>query len=369
MKKIAIITTGLSKVLAGEKGGGGEIVLKNCILSLLKIPDIKLTIFTFDTNEVISEIKSNYPEIDFRQYYQSPGSYKYIDELKKIFENEVFDKIINFNMVVPYKTTILQSHSYLHKLNKVNILFRFIKKYILRNKIAIQTRAFKRASNDSDYIAVSQIIKDDYCKYLAIPQEKIKVIYPGVNIAPIKNIEKKETVTLSIVANSSINKGGHYFLIALGLLNLAGRKFKLNIIAPKFKKDLLMQLIILIFGLSKKVKAFPYQNDMTNFYNETDILVVPSLNEAFGLVTIEAMSYSIPCLVSSNAGSSEIINSNNGVIFNRKSFYDFIKKLNYFINLYNNDFEKFKNISYAARKTAENYSWSKFVVQVINTNE
>ena len=369
MKKIAIITTGLEKVLAGKKCGGGEILLKNLIIELSKINDISLSVFTPFSNEIDESLTSKYPSVDFRSYNQSPSSYKYIDELKQIFKKENFDVIINSNMVVPYETTFLQSHSYLHKLNKAFILFRPVKKYLLRHKITIQKNAFLRAVNDSCYIAVSNIIKDDYRKNFNIPNEKIKVIFPGTAISDFEEIKQKNILTFGIVANSSINKGGHYLLFALGILNLLGRKFKLRIIAPKFKKDLLMRLIILLFGLKNKVEALPFQNNMADFYNNIDVLVLPSLNEAFGLVTLEAMAHGIPCLVSSTAGSAELINKDNGVVFNRNSFWDFIKKLNNFINLYNKNFEHFKMMSSASRQTAEKCSWKKFALKVIGENE
>ena len=340
MKKIAIITTGLEKVLAGKKCGGGEVLLKNLIIELSKIQGISLSVFTPNQNEINEDIIKKYPDVNFRAYKEPPSSYRYIDELKEIFKNETFDKIINANMVVPYETTILQSHSYFHKLNKAFILFRPMKKYILRHKLTIQRNAFKRAKDDADYIAVSNIIKADYQKNFNIPQEKIKVIFPGVNITNFEEINKKSVLTFGIVANSSINKGGHYFLLALGILNFLRRNFKLHIIAPKFKKDILMQLIILIFGLKNKVEALPFQNEMTDFYNNIDVLVLPSLNEAFGLVTLEAMEKGIPPLVSSTAGSAELING-----------------------------DKFKNMSVSARKTAEQCTWNKFALKVISQDE
>ena len=365
MKKIAIITTELSKVLGHKKGGGGEVLLRNLIIELMNIDDVSLYVYFPFLNELTDEIKNSYPKINFIKYNSSPSSYNYIYELKKIFEKENFNKIINYNMVVPYETTILQSHSYIQKVNKTFILFRPIKKFILRHRLTIQKNAISRAEKDADYIAVSEVIKKDYCKNFNIPSEKIKVIHPGVFINKKNEIKKNEVITFAIVANSSINKGGHYLLTALGILNILGRNFKLQIIAPKCKKDILMQIIITVFNLRKKINAMPYQNDMTNFYNKADVLVLPSLNEAFGLVVLEAMERTKPCIVSSTAGCSEIIDANNGFIFNRNSFFDFVKKLDNAILLYKKDFDNFKKISDYARKTAENFSWHKFAKKVI----
>ena len=369
MKKIAVITTGLSKVLADEKCGGGEILLKNLILNLIQIPDINLSVFTVDEKALTLELKAKYPQINFIIYNQSPSSYSYINELNKIFETEYFDKIINYNMVVPFKTAILQSHSYIYKLNKAFFLFRPIKNFILRHKLLIQRRAFERAKYDTNFIAVSQIIKDDYCKNFNIPSHKIKVIYPGVNTNTINEIKKKNVITFGIAANSSINKGGHYFLFALGVLNLLKFNFNLQIIAPKFKQDILMRFIINIFGFGKKVTPLPFQNNMSDFYNTIDFLILPSLNEAFGLVTLESMAHGKPCLVSSTAGCSEIITKDNGFIFNRNSFVDFIKKLIMIIKLYENDFNLYLKMSQTAKNTAKEYSWLNFAKKAVEVDE
>ena len=49
-------------------------------------------------------------------------------------------------------------------------------------------------------------------------------------------------------------------------------------------------------------------NDLNKIYEQTDLLVVPSLcPETFSLVTLEAVSYGVPTLVSENVGAKDII--------------------------------------------------------------
>ena len=365
MKKIAIITVGLSKVFAGEKCGGGEILLKNLIFSLLDFSDVSISILSPDNQSVTQNIKQKYPMFNFITYATSPYSLDVIQNLNKIISKENFDLVINYNMYIPFKTTILQCHSYIHKANNVHPLLRPIKKFLSRKKIETQKKLFNATKSNSDFIAVSQKIKDDYSKNFNIPPEKIKVIYPGVTSYPQKEHEKHKKLTFSIVANSSLNKGGHYLLFALGLLNLTRKNFNLQLIAPKFKKDPLMLFLVFLFNLKNKISVLPFQKDMTDFYSKTDVLVIPSLNEAFGLVCLEAMANKIPCLVSSFAGCSEIINKENGFVFNRSSFFDFLKQLNNILNIYNNNHSLFQKISISAYNSSKNFSWHSFAEKVI----
>ena len=64
------------------------------------------------------------------------------------------------------------------------------------------------------------------------------------------------------------------------------------------------------------VKHPPYQyKDLVNVMNQFDILVVPSLSETFGFTVLEALSYGVPVIVTSNVGAKDLIeNGKNGLI-------------------------------------------------------
>ena len=102
-----------------------------------------------------------------------------------------------------------------------------------------------------------------------------------------------------------------------------------------------------------------------------DVVVLPSLNEAFGLVFIEAISLGTPVIVSSQFGSLAFIDNDEYDIerftFNPKSKTDLVKKLEpylntpqfesgYFKDLYNTTFEKntiFKKLEHVITKHVE----------------
>ena len=47
------------------------------------------------------------------------------------------------------------------------------------------------------------------------------------------------------------------------------------------------------------------------FWKDADIFVFPTLNEAFGLVAVEAMEYGIPVVASAEGGIPDIIDNGN----------------------------------------------------------
>ncbi|WP_415324811.1 glycosyltransferase [Clostridium perfringens] len=54
-------------------------------------------------------------------------------------------------------------------------------------------------------------------------------------------------------------------------------------------------------------------SELKNIFDNTDILIVPSIwNETFGFITIEALSYGVPVLITDKVGSQDLLYSNNG---------------------------------------------------------
>ena len=114
----------------------------------------------------------------------------------------------------------------------------------------------------------------------------------------------------------------------------------------------------------KQIKIKGYYNQLSDFYNSIDLLIVPSIDEGFGMVVIESLTHYKPVIVRSSVGSSNLLNKkmgfkfsnlrelikifkyihNNNEIINEKSNY--LKKTNLnFDNHYKNDVLKlYRNI-------------------------
>ena len=93
--------------------------------------------------------------------------------------------------------------------------------------------------------------------------------------------------------------------------------------------------------------------DMIAFYNSMDVVVLPSLHEAFGLVFIEAISLGTPVIVSNQFGALSFIETTNidSLTFNPESSDELVEKLvcyqknqrlssSEFIRLYTDNFDK-----------------------------
>lgn len=70
-------------------------------------------------------------------------------------------------------------------------------------------------------------------------------------------------------------------------------------------------------GLSESIFFLGERDDVPNILKEIDILVVPSDNESFGMIAIEALSAGTPVLSTPNDGVSEILEYKNEYIASR----------------------------------------------------
>lgn len=72
-------------------------------------------------------------------------------------------------------------------------------------------------------------------------------------------------------------------------------------------------------------------SDLESIFNETDIVIVPSIwYETFGYTVLEALSYGVPVIISGNVGSKDIVPQGGGVIIeniNKKNLMEAIGSL------------------------------------------
>ena len=364
MKKTAIITDSVKQCFeASSKSGGGYVVAQNLIKELAKMPEVELTVFT--GNKGYYEI----PNVKVVEIQKNVWDKTFYDDAEKLVEEEKFDIVLRVNLPQNTWNSLLQCHSFVHRCEVESFFVRPFKRFLSRKKIAMQKEVFSKVSENTKFFAMSKTVKKDYEKHFGLNPDNVFAIYPACvhkfETCPKK--DKKDKITFGVVANSSLNKGGHFLVFVLGLVKLLGFDFSLKIILPKFEKDVFMKGLIKLFGLSKNIEILPHLDNMTEFYESIDVLVLPSLNEAFGLVVLEAMSAGVPCLLSSTAGAVEIIGRENGFVFDRKSLNDFVKKLKNIILIYSNEFERFKKYRQSAFETAKGFTWKKFAEEIVKT--
>jgi glycosyltransferase involved in cell wall biosynthesis len=136
-----------------------------------------------------------------------------------------------------------------------------------------------------------------------VPSEKIVVIpYGAPEIKPRLHLNRDSHAPLKVlfVGNLGQHKGIGYLLEAMHLLGgmaeltLVGRRLH-----PNAKVDEACRRW-------RWFESLPHAL-VLEVMQESDVLVLPSLSDAFGLVVTEALACGLPVIVTPNTGASEII--------------------------------------------------------------
>ena len=185
--------------------------------------------------------------------------------------------------------------------------------------IFIETLQY-RPGNHRKVIAISEVIKSELIKYYRIDPRRIVVIHSGVDcvryhpdhrskfravVRAKLGISDSATV-LCFVANEFRRKGLANVLIALAV---AGDKTLELIVVGRDRSDP-FQTMIQSFGITGRVHFTGPTSEVHEYYAASDIFVLPTKYEPFGLVITEAMASGLPVIVSRLAGAAEIMTQN-----------------------------------------------------------
>jgi glycosyltransferase involved in cell wall biosynthesis len=231
---------------------------------------------------------------------------------------------------------------------------------------------FKCILNQCDrYIVVSNKQKEIFKSELKISMHnKIVVIPNGYNPQKFQKIPKEEArkkLGLSFHDKILINvallfekKGQKYLIEAMDIIvHKKGRAdIKCFIIGNGRLKEKLEQQISML-GLENYVKlvgAKPH-NEIPLWMNASDLFVLPSLSESFGIVQIEAMACGVPVVATINGGSEEIITSEDyGLLVEPANPEDLAEKI---LIALNKEWDKEK-----IRKYAEQFTWERIAERI-----
>jgi len=245
----------------------------------------------------------------------------------------------------------------------------------------------KIIEKSSTTIAVSENLKRNICEKAKIPEEKVVVIYNGVDTekfnpnAPTEDIKRRYDLENSrivlFVGRVAPAKGIEYLIKAANLLVNEKRikDVKFLIVGPfkymfsesKVKSDYARKLINLVEKYSLQdyfiFTDSVLEEDLPKFYAACDIFVLPSVFEAFPMVLVEAMASGKPIIGSKIGGISEVINNcGNGYVFEPRSYKELAGKILTLLE----DEELRKKMGRKSREIAEKeFTWEKVAKRIM----
>lgn len=172
---------------------------------------------------------------------------------------------------------------------------------------------------------------------IPVPHEKLQLLYNGVkldefNLDNVKDIQfrknnniREDQFVFTAVGNLSSGKGILEFIDASKKIIDNNKEVVFNWIGgdDHIVEDYSLESLradLDAGGYSDNIRLLGYQQNIPSILSETDVFVLPSHKESFGIVYIEAMSMELPVIGCSSGGVPEIvINGENGYLVEPKN--------------------------------------------------
>lgn len=237
------------------------------------------------------------------------------------------------------------------KANKIN---RYLYKFVLKGKkIRI--------------ILLSPFLYYDVKQYVS----QKSVYYCGNGIPAFSGAlpattEMKGPVRLLFLSNMMVAKGVFVLLEACARLKEKNISFECHFVGDWLDiTETFFHQKVKDLNLSNNVFAYgkKYDQEKNTFYQQSDIFVFPTLNEAFGLVLLEAMQFNLPVVASDEGGIPDVVlNNKTGYIVRKNDPDELADKL---ITLIGNPLLR-QTMGLAGKKRfEENFTLDKFEGRMI----
>ena len=163
-----------------------------------------------------------------------------------------------------------------------------------------------------DVITVSNLTRSTVINYYGVPEHKVTTVYNGVDSV---NEEKQfvfeknsDDKIVTFLGRITYQKGPEYFLEAAA--KVLERKKNVKFVMAG-SGDLLEKMMwrAAELGISKNFyfTGFLRGNDVIHMLSISDVYVMPSVSEPFGISPLEAMRSNVPVIISKQSGVSEVL--------------------------------------------------------------
>jgi len=250
-------------------------------------------------------------------------------------------------------------------------------RYLMRRPIYFHERMEKITCKKADnIIAASNYTAQSIIKEYNIPSDKVRVIPNAVSIEKfnpkIDGFKIREKWNLSkdkivlFVGRLDLNKGIKYLIEAFSKIIIDIPNARLMIVGDgPLKNDI--KKIVSMHNMEKYIifAGNVESKDLPKFYAASDIVVLPSLMEGFGIVLLEAMATGKPCIATKAGGTKDVIlNGKTGFLVPPADSYALYHAMRTI--LINDDIaKKFGNAG--LERVKKNFTWNKVVKQTLNT--
>ncbi len=297
-----------------------------------------------------------------------------IDDILKeydILQLEEYNQIYSWHIAKKYNKKMIIYHGpYYNKFNKrYNLMCKFFDLFLKRRYIKLNTPFITKSALATEFLNKKGI-------------KNVTTIGVGIDLEALerKEDEKKKTLFENKIENFKVD----YKLLYIGRIEPRRNcLFLLDILKNIRDKGINVGLVIIgkgikgydnvFFEYAKKLKLNNYilyeeaigQKYLSNIYKKTDLFLLPTIYDIFGMVILEAMYYKMPIITSINGGSTMLIKTKkNGIIIDK---FETDKWVDSCIQILENKKEATEMGILANKEIVENFTWDALSEKFVNS--
>jgi glycosyltransferase involved in cell wall biosynthesis len=207
----------------------------------------------------------------------------------------------------------------------------------------------------ADFIGVLSSFAKKSFLAAGIPESRIVQVPLGVDIEQFRPVAPRSgTFRVLVVGRLEFLKGIQYVLQAFSELRLPDAEIWLvGPVLPEVKA-----LLARYDGPEVRVIGPIANGEIARYYQQADVLVFPSINDAFGLVILEGMASGLPVIATDHSGAPDVIeNLVDGFVIPIRSVEAIKERLDW---LYRHRDDAREMGCRARKKVADRFTWDHY---------
>lgn len=198
----------------------------------------------------------------------------------------------------------------------------------------IDTRMIDR--EEAEYAEANLVTVPSFFSYRSfveqgIPTEKLRLLPYGVNVSRFKKVAEPTESQFDIlyVGAMSLRKGIQYLVQAYKKINHPNKS--LTFVGTPSQELIKMLKMRNLWPEDTKVLGHVPQTELKNIMSRSSVLVLPSIEDGFGMVMAQAMACGSPVIASSNTGGESLFkDGEEGYIVPIRDVYALTERLQQF---------------------------------------
>jgi UDP-glucose:(heptosyl)LPS alpha-1,3-glucosyltransferase len=174
-------------------------------------------------------------------------------------------------------------------------------------------------------ICNSRMVRDDIARRFGVADEKLQVIYSGVDLDAFHLRLREEqgnalrqktgvdaaTPLILFVGSGYERKGLPTLLHALSRMTRGDARLW---VVGRDKHESLMRNLAQTLGVDDRVMFLGAQTDVRPFYGAADVFALPTLYDPFPNAALEALACGLPLVTTTTCGAAELVTAANGSV-------------------------------------------------------